>query len=137
MGFDSIRKFAPPTILEGLLLCPWMWGISSQLPQCLPPYWGFSDLGRGVSPHGQSSKTQLTLLTLNVGDLLRAAHQPLQCHAAATCCSILISSNIVKGETFPILFLYVGAKEHRLSQLDFRTNMNIDKVFKQMEIKCW
>ena len=27
MGFDSRRDFAPPTILLGLLLCPWMWGI--------------------------------------------------------------------------------------------------------------
>ena len=27
MGFDSKCDFAPPTILLGLLLCPWMWGI--------------------------------------------------------------------------------------------------------------
>ena len=27
MGFDSKRDFAPPTILLGLLLCPWTWGI--------------------------------------------------------------------------------------------------------------
>ena len=27
MGFDSKYDFAPPTILLGLLLCPWMWGI--------------------------------------------------------------------------------------------------------------
>ena len=26
-GFDSKCDFAPPTILLGLLLCPWMWGI--------------------------------------------------------------------------------------------------------------
>ena len=26
-GFDSKRDFTPPTILLGLLLCPWMWGI--------------------------------------------------------------------------------------------------------------
>ena len=31
IGFDSKCEFAPPTILLGLLLCPWMWGISSQL----------------------------------------------------------------------------------------------------------
>ena len=30
MGFDSKRDFARLTILLGLLLCPWMWGISSQ-----------------------------------------------------------------------------------------------------------
>ena len=29
MGFDSKREFAPPTVLRGLLLCPWTWGISS------------------------------------------------------------------------------------------------------------
>ena len=28
MGFDSKDEFAPPTILPGLLLCPWAWGIS-------------------------------------------------------------------------------------------------------------
>ena len=33
MGFDSKHNFTPPTILLGLL-CPWMWGISSQLLQC-------------------------------------------------------------------------------------------------------
>ena len=40
---------------------PWTWGNSSQLRQCLP-----SDLGRGVSPHGQSSKAQPPLLTLDM-----------------------------------------------------------------------
>ena len=30
MGFDSKCNFAPPTILLGLLFCPWMWDISSQ-----------------------------------------------------------------------------------------------------------
>ena len=29
MGFDSKHEFAPPTILLGLLLCPWTWGIST------------------------------------------------------------------------------------------------------------
>ena len=33
---------------------------ATQLPlQCLPSYWGFSDLGCGVSPHHHSSATQL------------------------------------------------------------------------------
>ena len=31
MGFNSKHDFAPPTILLGLLLCSWAWGISSQL----------------------------------------------------------------------------------------------------------
>ena len=55
MGFDSKCDFAPSTILLGLLLCPWMWGISSksssaaQPPlQFLPSCWGFSALGSGV-----------------------------------------------------------------------------------------
>ena len=47
MGFDSKRKFTPPTILLGLLLCPWMRDICSQLLQPLPSYCGFSDLGWG------------------------------------------------------------------------------------------
>ena len=73
MGFDSKHKFAPLTVLLGLLLCPWVWGMSSQLLQRLPSYWGFSDLGRAVSPHSCSSKAQPLLLTLNVGYLLTAA----------------------------------------------------------------
>ena len=54
MGFDSKCNFALPTILLGLLLCPWAWSISSQPLQCLPSYTGFSDLGRGVSPQSHS-----------------------------------------------------------------------------------
>ena len=53
MWFDSKCEFAPPTILLGLLLCPWMWGISSKLHQrhaaAAPAptiWWGFSELGR-------------------------------------------------------------------------------------------
>ena len=99
IGFDSKCEFAPHTILLGLLLCPWMWGISLQLLQCLSSYWGFSELGRGgisswpvqqstaaapdlghgVSLHGCSSKAQALLLTLNVGYTLLAAH-----HSSAT-----------------------------------------------------
>ena len=30
MGFESKCDFAPPTVLLGLLLCPWTWGISSK-----------------------------------------------------------------------------------------------------------
>ena len=33
MGFDSKCNFAPPTVLVGLLLCPWTCGISSKLLQ--------------------------------------------------------------------------------------------------------
>ena len=32
MGFDSKCEFAPPTILLGLLLCPWVWGILTAAP---------------------------------------------------------------------------------------------------------
>ena len=32
--FDSKHEFMPPTIFLGLLLCPWMWGISSKSRQC-------------------------------------------------------------------------------------------------------
>ena len=78
MGFDSKCKIAPPAILLGLLLCPWTQGISSQLLQHLPSYWGFSDLGCGVSPHGWSSEMQPLLLTLDVGYLLTAAAPDLE-----------------------------------------------------------
>ena len=37
-------------------------------------YWGFSDLGRGVSPHSRSSNVQPWLLTLDVGYLLAACY---------------------------------------------------------------
>ena len=78
MGFDSKCKLAPPTILLGLLLCSWVWGISSQLLQHLLSYWGFSDLGRGVSPHSCSSTYRLTgvSLILDVGYVLTAAPAP-------------------------------------------------------------
>ena len=48
-------------------------GISSQQLQHLSSYWGFSDLGRGVSPDGRSSEVQPALLTLDVGNLFMAA----------------------------------------------------------------
>ena len=66
-GLIRIVNSPPPTILLGLLLCPWMSGISSLSLQHLPSYWGFSDLGHGVYPQGQSSETQPLLLTLDVG----------------------------------------------------------------------
>ena len=50
--------------------------IFSQLLQCLPSYWGFSDLGHGVSPHGRSSKAQPMLLTLVVEYLFTAVPMP-------------------------------------------------------------
>ena len=65
MGFDSKCEFTPPTILLGLLLCCWTWGITSKSLQHLPSCWGFSDLGHGVSPQSLSS----------------AMHPLLQCHA--------------------------------------------------------
>ena len=35
MGFDSKHDFSPPTVLLGLIFCPWMWGVSSQSLQRL------------------------------------------------------------------------------------------------------
>ena len=87
-GFDYKCDFAPPTILLGLLLCPWAWSISSQLLQYLPSYWDFSYLGHGVSIQGCSSEIQVPLLTLDLGTLLLAAavlcnrRSLLQCRAA-------------------------------------------------------
>ena len=80
MEFDFKSEFAPPTILLGLLLSPWRWGVSSQPLQHLPSYWGFSDLGLGVSPHSQSSKVWWLLLTLDVGYLFMAAPTKHSCH---------------------------------------------------------
>ena len=66
---DCKCEFPLSTIFLGLLLCPWTWGISSQLLQCLPSYWGFSDFECGLSPHGQTSEAQLPLLTFDIGYL--------------------------------------------------------------------
>ena len=55
---------------------------SDALLQHLPPYLGFSYLGRGVSLHGYSSKAQPLLLTLDEGYLLTAALPNLQCGTA-------------------------------------------------------
>ena len=52
--------------------------LSDALLQHLPSYLGFSYLGRGVSLHGCSSKTQPLLLTLDEGYLLTAALPDLQ-----------------------------------------------------------
>ena len=76
-----LRTAAPvPTVLLGFLW-PWTWGISSQPLQCVPSYWGFSDLGHGVSPHSQSSTAQLPLLTLDVGYLSTAAPAKCRCRS--------------------------------------------------------
>ena len=65
MGFDSKHNFAPPTILLELLLCLWIWSISSQLFQCCAAatpaptiLLGFSTLGLGIYPHSCSSAMQ-------------------------------------------------------------------------------
>ena len=63
MGFDSKCKFAPPTILLGLLclgcgITPHSLCSTTQLPlQHLQSCWGFFDLGHGVPPHSHSSAT--------------------------------------------------------------------------------
>ena len=36
MGFDSKHNVDPPTVLLGLLLCPWTWGILLKVIQVLP-----------------------------------------------------------------------------------------------------
>ena len=55
---------------------------SDALLQHLPSYLSFSYLGRGVSLHGSSRKTQPLLLTLDEGYLLPAAVADLQCGIA-------------------------------------------------------
>ena len=40
--FDSKRDFAPPTVLSGLLLCPWMWGIFFWWDPTFSCWWLFS-----------------------------------------------------------------------------------------------
>ena len=76
-----ILYFIPLTILLGLLLCPWTYGIFSQPLQHLTSCWGFSDLGHGLSPHSHSSEVQPLLLTLDMGCQLIPT--PAKC----SCCS--------------------------------------------------
>ena len=63
----------PSYHLAGASPCPWTLGISSRQLQRLPSYWGFSDLGREVSPHSWSREAQPVLLTLDMGSLFTAA----------------------------------------------------------------
>ena len=72
MGFDSKCEFAPPTIFLELLLCPWTWGIPSQLFQCLLSYWDFSDLGRRVSQnHNHRKLTNLITWTTALSNSMK------------------------------------------------------------------
>ena len=80
-GFILNVNSPPPTILLGLLFCPWTWDIFSQPLQCLLYYWGFSDLGHGVSPLRQSSEEQQLLPTLFVGYPFTAAPANQRCHS--------------------------------------------------------
>ena len=43
MGFDSERDFTPPTVLLGLLLCPWTWGIFFWWDPAFSCQWLFSN----------------------------------------------------------------------------------------------
>ena len=68
MGFDSKHNFAPPAILLGHLLCPWMWDISSKLLKV---------------PHTHRSSTYHLAgvsLPLDVGSLLTIAPVPKSRH---------------------------------------------------------
>lgn len=72
---DAKCKFTPTTILLGPPPHPWMRGISSQLLQCLQSYWGFSELGRRVSPHARPTTCSLCSWPApDVGYFLLAAH---------------------------------------------------------------
>ena len=53
-----LKVILPSYHLLWIFLCSWTWGMSSKLlqhhasaSQCLASCWGFSALGRGVSPH--------------------------------------------------------------------------------------
>ena len=80
MGFDSKHNFAPPTNLLGLLLCPWMWGISSQLFQL------------GVCSYHSSPYHLGGLLYPWTWDI---SSQLLQCHAAATPLKLTKTDNTI------------------------------------------
>ena len=75
MEFDSKGEFAPSCWRFSFALGR---GVSSHsLLQRQQSYWAFSDLGRGVSLQGCSSKAQPPLLTLDVGCLLSVLNTSL------------------------------------------------------------
>ena len=51
MEFDSKCNFTPPTILLGLLLCPWMWGIFFWLDPTFSCLWLFLAVQDGGVGH--------------------------------------------------------------------------------------
>ena len=74
-GFDSKWESVPPTVLLGLLLCPWTWGISSQPLQC--------HTATAPAPRSHwSSAHRLAGAPLPLDRLISS--QLLQCRAAAT-----------------------------------------------------
>ena len=87
MGFDSKREFTSPTIFVGASPLPLnMEHLLTAAP--VPSYWGFPELGRGVSPHHCSSEAQPWLLTLDMGESLdcssNAVQVPLTIHTRST-----------------------------------------------------
>ena len=65
-------QICPSSVLQGLFLCSWTWGTSSEPHQCcratrqpelqcLPSCWGFSAFGQGVSPHSCSQQQPLLM----------------------------------------------------------------------------
>ena len=71
---------------------------SDVLSQHLLSYLGFSYLGHRVSLHGCSSKAQLLLLTLDKGDLLRAAPPDLECGVAPLAAASDLRHGVKDGE---------------------------------------
>ena len=81
---------------------------SDALSQHLPSYLGFSYFGRGISPHGCSSKVQPLLLTLDEGYLLMATPGDLQCgigplHPPATGQTPLLGWGLLLSAATPVL----------------------------------
>ena len=70
MGFDSKHDFAPPTALQGLLLCPWTWGIffggiqHSPVDGCLAVSCNFGVLA-GENEHTSFHSTILEQVSVN------------------------------------------------------------------------
>ncbi len=83
---------------------------SDGLSQSLPSYLGFSYLGRGVSPHGCSSKAQLLLLTLDEGYLLTAAPPDLE-HGVAPLGPLEPMQPPLFGHGVEVVFKAMGMEE--------------------------
>jgi len=152
MGFDSKCEFAPPTILLGLLLCPWVWGILTAAPAptillgfLWPWTWGISSQplqqSTATAPDPGCGVSQL-LLNHTVA-ASSSVVQPLLAPEPRGCSPI--TSWQIDGETMETVtdFIFLGSKvtadgdcSHEIKRCLFlgrKTKTNLDSILKSRD----